>query len=258
MVGLRNDVIEVRDSEPLPLMVEIEREYIERFGEEPEDRGGWYEPDAWRRISRVFERMETGGDVLDVGSGAGQFMNCLVRSGVFRSVTTVDPTRFNKYVELQPGGVRRLDVSIVEMGFDDDAFDVVVCMEVLEHLPEEIFEPAIAELRRVCRGQLLMTVPYREPEPISRTHLRRFEDADFLRLFPFAEFSLLQRPRKPWMLMEERPNSRLTAVASELAERNTRLERRVTKLEEKLGALRSRRSVRTADAVGKAVRKVVR
>ncbi|MEO1063182.1 MAG: class I SAM-dependent methyltransferase [Actinomycetota bacterium] len=44
--------------------------------------------------------------------------------------------------------------------FDDDSVDLVVALEVLEHVPEP--GAALAELHRICRGRLVASVP-REP-----------------------------------------------------------------------------------------------
>jgi Methyltransferase domain len=43
--------------------------------------------------------------------------------------------------------------------FDDATFDAVTALETLEHLPPESIPAAIGELRRVCRGYLLATIP---------------------------------------------------------------------------------------------------
>lgn len=43
--------------------------------------------------------------------------------------------------------------------FDDASFDAVTALETLEHLPPEAIPVALAELRRVCRGYLLATIP---------------------------------------------------------------------------------------------------
>ena len=43
--------------------------------------------------------------------------------------------------------------------FDDATFDVVTALETLEHLPPDAIPTAIRELRRVCRGYLLATIP---------------------------------------------------------------------------------------------------
>ena len=98
----------------------------------------------------------------------------------------------------------KLDGNIANLQFEDDSFDVVTCMEVLEHIPPEVFVAGLAELRRVCRGQLIMSVPFCEPEPLSKTHVRRFEAPDILEIFPNATYTLLDRPRMPWIIMEER------------------------------------------------------
>lgn len=249
--------IEVRGTAPLPLMSRVEGVYIDRFGAEPESRGGWYEPDAWRRVSRVYERLDKGGHVLDVGSGAGQFANCLAWSGEFASVTTIDTAHFSKYIELSDD-IQRHNMSVGDMSFDDDSFDVVTCMEVLEHVPEEVLEPGIAELRRVCRGQLVITVPYREPEPLSATHVRRFEDDDLLRLFPDAEFAILNRPNKPWVMIQERFDGKPNEIPLDDATDAGLLRTRITALEAELAALRRRKVLRAANLAGRSVRRARR
>ncbi|TPW12576.1 MAG: methyltransferase type 11 [Acidimicrobiaceae bacterium] len=47
--------------------------------------------------------------------------------------------------------------------FPDDAFDLVLAIEVLEHVPQP--ERALAEVHRVCSGSLVASVPF---EPIWR------------------------------------------------------------------------------------------
>lgn len=242
---------------PLDLMSDVERRYVQRFGEAPEDPGGWYDEYGWRRISRVFERLDKGGDLIDVGAGAGQFVNCAGLSGEFSSVTATDPTRFKKYIELSEQ-IQRFDYSIDDLQFADDSFDVVTCMEVLEHLPDEVFARALPELRRICRGQLIVTVPYCEPEPISRTHVRRFEDRDFARLFPYADFAVLRRPNKPWMLVEEWPNRPARRVALEVDGEILALESRVLEFKSQVHALESRKSLRIANWIGRRIRRALR
>jgi ubiquinone/menaquinone biosynthesis C-methylase UbiE len=223
--------------------------YQEIFGDEPEDRGGWYHPADWRRTSYVLDLLRSGGKVLDVGAGAGQFMNMLALSGRFSSVTALDHTRFRKYTEL--GEVTRVDGSIAELPFDDDHFDVVTCMEVLEHIPTEIFDAGLAELRRVCAGQLVMTVPFEEPEPLSKGHVRRFEATDIREIFPDARSVVLDRPRKPWILMLEHldgtPFDDLRAQAAN---------DRIAELEREIARLKSRKSLRAANYAGAQARRV--
>jgi SAM-dependent methyltransferase len=185
------------------LVASVRTDYETKFGEPPGKPAGWYRPDDWHRVSYVADLLRPGGDALDVGVGAGQFLNVLARSGKFRSVVGVDKTTYKKYIQLEPN-MSTMKGDIANLQFEDNSFDVVTCMEVLEHIPSEVFLAGLAELRRVCRGQLIITVPFCEPEPISRFHVRRFEAADILELFPDASYTLFERPRMPWIMMEER------------------------------------------------------
>lgn len=259
MITLQSLDINLRGHEPLPLMTQVQQAYVERFGHSPESRGGVYDADNWSRVSQVFQRLDKGGDSLDIGPGAGQFVNCLALSGQFRSVTALDKFWHRKYIEITDG-ITRVDGNVAAIDFPDDSFDVVTCQEVLEHLPEKIFTRAIEELRRVCRGQLIITVPYREPEPIPKYHLRRFEDEDLTRLFPHADFAVLRRPRRAWILIEERPNEpvRRIAVTGGVPDPRVLLEGQVAQLQREVDALRGRKSLRAVNWAGSRARRVKR
>ena len=47
---------------------------------------------------------------------------------------------------------------VQNLSFADRSFDIVLCQQVLEHVSNPV--PAIQELRRVTRRQLIITVPY--------------------------------------------------------------------------------------------------
>jgi SAM-dependent methyltransferase len=230
------------------IAADVRRKYEERFGNPPEKPGGWYRDDDWKRTSFVLQLARPGVSVLDVGAGAGQFANMLAASGKYQTVTALDHIRFEKYSEFYPGLSRR-DASIVELPFDDDEFDVVTCMEVLEHVPDDVLAPGIAELRRVCRGQLIMSVPYEEAEPLSKGHMRRFEAADVRELFPDAGFTMLDRPRMPWLIIEERLDGSefaepLTLDDLPSVDGRSSEQRRLDALEAEVAQLRSLPSVR--------------
>ncbi|MEQ8842929.1 MAG: class I SAM-dependent methyltransferase [Acidimicrobiales bacterium] len=180
----------------------VRRRYEAAFGVDPEDRGGWYHDDDWRRISFVLDRVGSGERLLDVGTGAGQFVNAVAQSGRFAEIHGADPHRFSKYLDLFDA-VNAVRVGIDKLPFPDDHFDVVTCMEVLEHVPAPVLEAGMAELRRVCRGKLIMSVPFAEPEPIYEGHQRRFGVNDVARTFPEGERTLLYRLITPWVVVEE-------------------------------------------------------
>lgn len=256
--------VNIRDYPVSELAATVREDYEAAFGEPPADPGGWYHRDDWPRVSFVADLLRPGGAVLDVGVGAGQFVNILARSGRFRSIVGIDKTRFKKYIELEPG-ISTSTGDIAHLDFPDDSFDAVTCMEVLEHVPSDVFVAGLAELRRVCRGQLIMSLPFCEPEPISKTHVRRFEAGDIRDVFPDATYTLLDRPRKPWMLMEERFDGTTPAAVGETFTAagpitNTADPRDATiaRLRAEVDALKNRKVIRLVDHLGRVQRRVRR
>jgi SAM-dependent methyltransferase len=93
--------------------------------------------------------------ILDVGCGDGAITNRLARrwdvSGVDQSATA-----------LQHLATTAVQGSATRLPFPDMSFDLVLSSEMLEHLPTREYRAAIAEMRRVTRRYLLISVPYRE------------------------------------------------------------------------------------------------
>ena len=48
------------------------------------------------------------------------------------------------------------------MTFQDNSFDYVFCLEVLEHLNERSSLDAVQEMKRVSRGKVVISVPFEE------------------------------------------------------------------------------------------------
>jgi len=90
--------------------------------------------------------------VLEVGIGSRWVTDCLRSRGV--SVRTIDISSAAK-----PDYIG----SVTSLPFKDGAFDVVLCAEVLEHLPFEQFRNATRELRRVTASHVVLTLPNSAP-----------------------------------------------------------------------------------------------
>jgi ubiquinone/menaquinone biosynthesis C-methylase UbiE len=119
-----------------------------------------------RFLRRVAELVSSEGPhrVLEVGCGEGIVLATLA--------TRLPGTRFDGLeldeTALEQARVRCPGATLVrgdacELPFGDQSFDLVVCLEVLEHLPEPV--RALRELRRVARGGCLLSVPH---EPFFR------------------------------------------------------------------------------------------
>ena len=93
--------------------------------------------------------------VLDVGCGNG-FVTRGLRAQ--RLVVGLDPSQ---EALAHYEGVRVL-ASGGKLPFADCSFNAVVCVEVLEHLPDALLENVTAELARVARDSIIIGVPYRQ------------------------------------------------------------------------------------------------
>jgi 2-polyprenyl-3-methyl-5-hydroxy-6-metoxy-1,4-benzoquinol methylase len=168
---------------------------------------GLYTEDDWARLHWIFYQLPKGETILDVGIGGGQFFNILHLSNQFKHVVGIDLKKHSKLLLLSRDMDFR-EMSVANLKFGDKSFDIVICMEVLEHINNNIFDDALSEIRRVARGKLIITIPFQEPEPLPKQHKRRFDIETVNRLFPEAKKTVLFRIKKksvPWLLIEEDP-----------------------------------------------------
>jgi SAM-dependent methyltransferase len=95
--------------------------------------------------------------VLDVGCAKGYVVQILRDHGI--DAWGVDISQYA--IETAPESVRPfLHVgSVLDLEFEDDSFDLVTCLETLEHLHPERTQQAVAELCRVTSDKLFVTIP---------------------------------------------------------------------------------------------------
>lgn len=174
----------------------------------PAKESGKFTRHDWKRCEAALAHV-VGPDVLDVGVGAGQTFNVLARDPAIDRLVGLD-IRWNKKLIKPERGELQLG-SIYALPFPHASFDTVLCMEVLEHLEAIDFPKALDELRRVCRGTLVMTVPYQEPEPVWHHdrpggHRQQFSEEKIERWFPRAERQMIKRGKQacPWIMLVER------------------------------------------------------
>lgn len=177
---------------------------LERFGESFTKQ---YRPFEWARNSYSLRLIgPTSRSVLDVGTGAGIFINAAARSGRFERVAGIDVVTNNFFSKIVPNFEHNIQ-DAESMRYEDGEFDTVTCMEVIEHLPDGKMENVIAQLRRIARKQIIISVPFGEPLPLPSYHLQRFDAERVTTMFPNAKYSLLLKypiNRVPWLVINEK------------------------------------------------------
>jgi SAM-dependent methyltransferase len=116
----------------------------------------WYR--GRRQIIRAeLERLPlpTSATVLDAGCGSGRTMEELVQYG---QVHGIELDQHAAAVARDRGFDVRIG-RLEELPWEDGTFDLVTCLDVIEHTPDDRL--TLGELRRVCKpgGWLLVTVP---------------------------------------------------------------------------------------------------
>ena len=98
------------------------------------------------------------GSVLDAGCGEGETLDRLAgvlpakQAGIDLNRESVD------FAAARVPGAEIAQGDILALDFADDAFDLVLCLEVLEHLPDPA--AGLAELARVSARDIVISVPY--------------------------------------------------------------------------------------------------
>ena len=133
--------------------------------------------------------IKAGCRILDIGCGSGRhtcaahgFKNAVsIGADVSHAalVEARDRLRFHDQLGANGGGIWGLTVADVNgMPFKDDFFDLVICSEVLEHIPEE--QGAAAEIIRVLKTghNLVVSVPRFLPERICWALSSQYRNSD--------------------------------------------------------------------------------
>ena len=132
---------------------------------------------AFARRSKLWEstfelvktQVKDGKRVLDVGCGDGRFLAALTGKGIdYVGIDNCEELIEKARRNLEIRSLRSLKLrncrfkfgNILDLRFDDESFDVVLCIAVLHHIPSrELQFKALCEMRRILKpgGKLIMT-----------------------------------------------------------------------------------------------------
>ncbi len=95
---------------------------------------------------------------LDVGCATGFVVEALTELGFDALGTDLSYWAVEHPAKGATGRLRQGDL-LRGLPFSDDEFSLVTCLEVLEHLPPEHISRVLHELRRICSGYVVATIP---------------------------------------------------------------------------------------------------
>jgi ubiquinone/menaquinone biosynthesis C-methylase UbiE len=93
---------------------------------------------------------------LDLGCGDGTILNKLNRKLFKVGLDISHNALLNARVE------RKVLACSSMLPFRPNSYDLVICTEVLEHLPSEKFKLSINEIQRIAKKNILVSVPFQE------------------------------------------------------------------------------------------------
>jgi ubiquinone/menaquinone biosynthesis C-methylase UbiE len=114
-------------------------------------------PDDEERIEATLSLIPSDcGSIVDVGCGDGRITNRLTS----RHSTVVGLERSRE--ALNHVNTEKILGSVDSLPFPNKIFDLILCCEVLEHLPFQVYPAAIEEIERVAAKYIVVTVPNKE------------------------------------------------------------------------------------------------
>jgi SAM-dependent methyltransferase len=135
------------------------------------------------------------GQVLDFGCGPGYLLSCLLDIGLPICCWGVDTSessvqRANERLARRPGWKAAVTVGKLRSDLSAQRFDVVTCVETLEHLNDELLTACLAEVKRALRpeGIGLFTTPHEENLESGLAYCP-FCDSEFHRMQHVRSFS---------------------------------------------------------------------
>jgi SAM-dependent methyltransferase len=132
-------------------------------------------------------------NLLDIGCGKGDVITGLLKSGNLINPVGVDPFLDALHFLKSPC----VQATLPYIPFSDRSFDLVMCLQVLEHLSAQVYNNSLHEIQRLSRDHIIIGVPNNENLETLQVHcsncgckthayghLKCFTKKDMLNLLP--------------------------------------------------------------------------
>lgn len=122
-------------------------------------------PIAWERLNIVKKYLKKESLILDIGFGAGDLERCLFDSNFSANLYGIDISKgsVNSAIIKYPNWTFKIG-GIDSLPFENEYFDQIVSLEVLEHIsPSKVFK-SLKEINRVLKknGTIIISIPINE------------------------------------------------------------------------------------------------
>jgi hypothetical protein len=115
------------------------------------------------RIVDLMKLIPSGiSSAIDIGARDGFISKKLAGKGL--QVTALDLEK----PDISGENIRCVKGDLTNLTFSDGAFDLVLCTEVIEHIPPDLLQKACNELKRVSTKYLIVGVPFRQDIRVGR------------------------------------------------------------------------------------------
>ena len=117
--------------------------------------------DKW--IENKLSNLQKGSSILDAGAGEGKYKKfCEHLNYTSQDIAEYDGSGDGTGIQTKERNYEKLDIisDIADIPVSDNNFDSVMCIEVIEHVPNPL--EAIKEIHRVLKkgGNLILTAPF--------------------------------------------------------------------------------------------------
>ena len=157
------------------------------------DRDHWWFVARRKIIGRLIEsyRPKAGPlKILEVGAGTGSNLELLQRFGTVDAIEPDDGAR--TFAEAR-SGLKLKGGYLPDVPLDDGAYDLIVLLDVLEHIPDDVGALTYLRTKLAPGGKLLLTVPGSpwmwSAHDVAHHHQRRYTTAQLKRVLGAAGFA---------------------------------------------------------------------